>query len=85
MGIRAHNQSIPQTERRLPSGAECFPSSIDSQIKNQIPKRGLARRSPASQKPELCPQPGQKNKSTPVAIAHRFDRWGRNPDGQKTA
>ena len=85
MGIRTHNQGNLQTEKRLPSGAERFPSSMESQIKNHIPKRGLARRIPASQKPDLCPQPGQKKTSTPVAIAHRFDRWGRNPEEKNIA
>ena len=85
MGIRKHNQSNLQTERRLSSRAESFPSFMDFQNQNQAQILRLTRKIPASQKQDLIPQPGQKISSTTVAFAHRFDRWGRNPNEQKSA
>lgn len=85
MGIRTHNQTQSQTEKKLFQRAERFPSSMESQNKSQAPKRRLERTIPAAHKQDLSPQPGQKNTSTPVAFAHRFDRWGRNPAGTKNA
>ena len=85
MGIAKHNQTDLITERRLSSRADSFSSAMDSQNKNQAQNQRLARLSPALQKQDLNPQPGQKNRSTPVAIAHRFDHWGRTPVGNKTA
>lgn len=85
MGKGKHNHTISNTERRLSSGAESFPSSIDSQNKNQAQNQRLFHANPASRLPGLCPQPGQNNRSTPVAIAHRFDPWGRNPAGNQIA
>ena len=85
MGTGKHNQTQSQTEKKLSRRAESFPSSIDSQNQSQAPKRRLVCAIPASQKQDLSPQPGQKNTSTPVAFAHRFDRWGRNPDEKNIA
>jgi len=85
MGTGKHNQTQSQTEKKLFQRAESFPSSMESQNKSQAPKRRLECTSPASQKQDLSPQPGQKNTSTPVAFAHRFDRWGRNPDEKNIA
>jgi len=85
MGIAKHNQTDLITERRLSSRADSFSSAMDSQNQNQAQILRLRRKTPASHKQDLSPQPGQKKSSTPVANAHRFDHWGRTPAGNKIA
>lgn len=83
MGIRTHNQGNLQTERRLPSGAESFPSFMDFQSQNK--SQNPDPKTQANRKAGFYLQPGQINLSTAVTSVHRFDRWGRKPNEQNIA